>query len=119
MYRPTSSVSSYRPFGAILRSQRPAPKATSVNSLHAAPSKNSYILQPCHSTIRSFTSGNTNKHQHQANKNILKTLKQHQNKSTMAIKPISVEPVAVPEGSGVNFGAIISDIDIENLSGKS
>jgi hypothetical protein len=36
----------------------------------------------------------------------------------MAIKPISVEPVAVPEGSGVNFGAVISDIDIENLSGK-
>jgi len=35
----------------------------------------------------------------------------------MAVKPVSVEPIAVPEGSGVNFGASISGIDIENLTG--
>jgi hypothetical protein len=89
-----------------------------VSNLRAPPRKNSYILPPGHFTARSFTSANTNKHPHQTNKNILKTLSKHKNKSTMAIKPISVEPVAVPEGSGVNFGAVISDIDIENLSGK-
>jgi hypothetical protein len=36
----------------------------------------------------------------------------------MAIKPVSIQPVAMPEGSGVNFGASISNIDIEQLSGK-
>jgi hypothetical protein len=35
----------------------------------------------------------------------------------MAVKPVSVERIAVPEGSGVNFGASISGLDIENLSG--
>lgn len=37
----------------------------------------------------------------------------------MAIAPVSVEPVAVSEGSGVNFGAIISNIDIEHMTGRS
>jgi len=36
----------------------------------------------------------------------------------MAIKPITVEPITVPEGSGINFGAQISNVDIENLTGK-
>jgi len=36
----------------------------------------------------------------------------------MAIKPISVKPIAVPEGSGINFGAQISNVDIENLTGR-
>jgi hypothetical protein len=35
----------------------------------------------------------------------------------MAINPVSVERIAVPEGSGVNFGASISGLDIENLTG--
>jgi len=35
----------------------------------------------------------------------------------MAIKPITVEPITVPEGSGINFGAQISNVDIENLTG--
>lgn len=35
----------------------------------------------------------------------------------MAVKEISVERIAVPESSGVNFGASISGLDIENLTG--
>lgn len=35
----------------------------------------------------------------------------------MAVKEVSVEPIAVPEGSAVNFGASISGLDIENLTG--
>jgi len=35
----------------------------------------------------------------------------------MAIQPITVTPIAVPEGSAINFGATIEGIDIENLTG--
>lgn len=31
---------------------------------------------------------------------------------------ITVQPLPVPEGSGVNFGAAVSNVDIENLTGK-
>ncbi|KAE9989056.1 hypothetical protein EG327_003110 [Venturia inaequalis] len=34
----------------------------------------------------------------------------------MAVKEVSVEPIAVPEGSAVNFGASISGLDIENFT---
>ena len=37
----------------------------------------------------------------------------------MAIKPITVEPIAVPEGSSITFGAVVSNVDIENLTGRS
>lgn len=36
----------------------------------------------------------------------------------MAIEPITVEPIAVPEGSGINFGAKIDNVDVENLTGR-
>lgn len=32
---------------------------------------------------------------------------------------ITVEPLRFPEGSGINFGAVVSNIDIENLTGKN
>lgn len=35
----------------------------------------------------------------------------------MAVTEVFVERIAVSEGSGVNFGASISGLDIENLSG--
>lgn len=31
---------------------------------------------------------------------------------------ITVQPMSLPEGSGVNFGAVINGVDIENLTGK-
>ena len=36
----------------------------------------------------------------------------------MAITPVTVEPMAPPKGSAINFGAIINGIDLENLTGK-
>lgn len=36
----------------------------------------------------------------------------------MTVKPVSVERLAVPEGSAINFGAVIEGVDIENLTGK-
>jgi hypothetical protein len=35
----------------------------------------------------------------------------------MTVPQISVKPIEVAEGSGVNFGAEISNVDIENLTG--
>jgi hypothetical protein len=35
----------------------------------------------------------------------------------MTVPQITVKPIAVPEGSGVNFGAEISGVDIEHLNG--
>jgi hypothetical protein len=32
---------------------------------------------------------------------------------------ISVEPLLFPEDSGINFGAVASNADIENLTGKN
>lgn len=32
---------------------------------------------------------------------------------------ITVQPLPCPEGSGVQFGAVVSGVDIENLTGKS
>lgn len=32
---------------------------------------------------------------------------------------ITVEPLRFPEDSGINFGAVASNADIENLTGKS
>jgi hypothetical protein len=32
---------------------------------------------------------------------------------------IKVEKISVPAGSDVNFGATVSNIDIENLTGKN
>lgn len=32
---------------------------------------------------------------------------------------ITVEPLAVPEGSGIDFGASVANVDIEKLTGKS
>jgi hypothetical protein len=29
-----------------------------------------------------------------------------------------VQPIAVPEGSAIDFGATVSGVDIENLNGK-
>jgi len=37
---------------------------------------------------------------------------------TMTVTPVTVSPIAVPEGSGINFGATISGVDIETISGK-
>jgi hypothetical protein len=37
----------------------------------------------------------------------------------MAITPVTVEPMAPPKGSAIDFGAVISGIDLENLTGKS
>jgi hypothetical protein len=37
----------------------------------------------------------------------------------MAILPVSVTPLAAPAGSAINFGASISGLDLENLTGKS
>lgn len=31
---------------------------------------------------------------------------------------ITVEPLRFPEESGINFGAAMSNVDIENLTGK-
>ena len=36
----------------------------------------------------------------------------------MAIKPISVKPMAAPAGSAVNFGAVIDNVDLGHLSGR-
>lgn len=32
---------------------------------------------------------------------------------------ISIQPLAVPEGSGIKFGATVSNVDLENLTGKN
>lgn len=32
---------------------------------------------------------------------------------------ITVEPLSFPEGSEIKFGAIISGVDVENLTGKT
>ena len=37
----------------------------------------------------------------------------------MTVSVPSVERIPISEGSGINFGAIISGIDIEHLTGKS
>ena len=34
----------------------------------------------------------------------------------MTVTPIKIEPIAVPEGSGIDFGATVTGVDIENLS---
>jgi hypothetical protein len=41
---------------------------------------------------------------------------------SMAITPtmkITIEPIAHGEGSAVDFGAVVSGVDIENLTGES
>jgi hypothetical protein len=35
----------------------------------------------------------------------------------MTVSQITVEPLAVPQGSNINFGAKVTGVDIENLSG--
>jgi hypothetical protein len=37
----------------------------------------------------------------------------------MTVSIPTVERLQAPEGSGINFGAVISGIDIENMTGKS
>lgn len=32
---------------------------------------------------------------------------------------ITVQPLPLPEGSKINFGAAITGVDVENLTGKS
>ena len=32
---------------------------------------------------------------------------------------VKIEPIAAPEGSDINFGATVSNVDVENLTGKS
>lgn len=32
---------------------------------------------------------------------------------------ITVQPLAVPEGSSIKFGAAVSNVDIEKLTGKT
>jgi hypothetical protein len=39
--------------------------------------------------------------------------------TTTSTQKASVQPLPVPEESKVNFGAVITDIDVENLTGKS
>lgn len=36
-----------------------------------------------------------------------------------ATKSITVEPLTVPKGSQINFGAEVSNVDIENLTSKA
>jgi len=36
-----------------------------------------------------------------------------------AIKSITIEPLTVPKDSQINFGAVVSNVDIENLTGKT
>jgi len=31
----------------------------------------------------------------------------------------TITPLSFPEGSGINFGATVSTVDIENLTGKN
>ena len=31
---------------------------------------------------------------------------------------IKVEPISAPEGSEINFGATVTNVDVENLTGK-
>ena len=31
---------------------------------------------------------------------------------------VKVEPISVPEGSDINFGATVTNVDVENLTGK-
>lgn len=31
---------------------------------------------------------------------------------------ITVQPLSVPAGSGIKFGAVVSNVDLENLTGK-
>jgi len=38
---------------------------------------------------------------------------------TVTQKTITVEPMAHPNGSAVDFGAVVSGVDIENLTGES
>ena len=38
---------------------------------------------------------------------------------TVTGKTITVEPITAPEGSAMNFGAVVSGVDIENLTGES
>ncbi len=35
------------------------------------------------------------------------------------MSPITIQPLTPPEGSQINFGAVVSNVDIENLSGKN
>ena len=35
------------------------------------------------------------------------------------MSPLTVQPLSLPEGSQVNFGAVVSGADIENLTGKT
>ena len=32
---------------------------------------------------------------------------------------IKVQPISAPEGSQINFGAVVSGVDIEQLTGKA
>jgi hypothetical protein len=32
---------------------------------------------------------------------------------------ITVQPLSFPEGSGIKFGAVVGNVDIENLTGKT
>lgn len=36
----------------------------------------------------------------------------------MNMSTISIQPLPVPEGSGIDFGATVSNVDLENLTGK-
>lgn len=40
-------------------------------------------------------------------------------KMPSATKSITVEPLTVPKGSQVNCGAVVSNVDIENLTSKT
>jgi hypothetical protein len=36
----------------------------------------------------------------------------------MATSQAKVEPIAAPQGSAINFGATVTGVDVENLTGK-
>ena len=40
-------------------------------------------------------------------------------RATMTIPPMTVSPLETPKGSNVDFGVVISGVDLENLTGKS
>lgn len=37
----------------------------------------------------------------------------------MSSSQIKIESIPVPAGSGINFGATVTNVDVENLTGKN